>query len=229
MLSLAPLSSPSRGRCSSSDSATQPRSEQREERDAQHQNEFSLGHRQHAPFIPQQIYAFKMFMKSEAEAETYWIGLGGNWVDSRGRMAAAVRTLSLWSEGGFEVSSLWQTPPVGPSQPDFCNAAVRMRWRNGPEFLLECLLRLESYHGRTREKRWGPRSLDLDILDYDGIFHSQSNLVIPHPELKNRAFALLPLLEVSPRSNADFERALASVEAGGVCKIADSRWWKALP
>lgn len=96
------------------------------------------------------------------------------------------------------VSALYETDPVGPPQPAYLNAAVRLATPLPPEALLDELLAIEQRQGRKRRERWGPRVLDLDILWISGARVSTSRLQVPHPELQNRAFALLPLLDVAP-------------------------------
>jgi 2-amino-4-hydroxy-6-hydroxymethyldihydropteridine diphosphokinase len=99
------------------------------------------------------------------------------------------------------VSSLYKTLPVGgPPQPDFMNAAVRLQFQGSPELLLERLLRLEKATGRLRRERWGPRTLDLDILWLKGTRLREPGLQVPHPRLRQRAFALRPLLDVAPEA-----------------------------
>ncbi len=109
-----------------------------------------------------------------------------------------------------KASAIYETAPVGPEQPDFLNAAVLLRYDGAPLALLDELLAIEARHGRVRAERWGPRSLDLDLLWIDGWIVDEPRLVVPHPRLAERAFALLPLLEVAPdardpRTGAPYE------------------------
>ena len=98
------------------------------------------------------------------------------------------------------VSSLYETPPVGPPQPMFLNAAVALTTELDPPGLLLALLSIEQRLGRVRRERWGPRTLDLDILWNAGMRWDTPELTVPHPELRRRAFALRPLLDVAPRA-----------------------------
>lgn len=90
---------------------------------------------------------------------------------------------------------------MGPrDQPDFVNAVAVMETRLAPHALLKALQAVEARHGRerTHERRWGPRSLDLDILLYDDIRMQTAELTLPHPGLHERGFVLYPLAEVAP-------------------------------
>jgi 2-amino-4-hydroxy-6-hydroxymethyldihydropteridine diphosphokinase len=99
------------------------------------------------------------------------------------------------------VSQLYETDPVGgPVQPDFFNAAVCLRTPLVPQRLLEEILIVERNHGRIRDSRWGPRSLDLDILWIEGISVDLPGLRVPHARLVERSFALVPLLDVVPNA-----------------------------
>jgi len=105
------------------------------------------------------------------------------------------------------------TAPVGPPQPDFLNAAVRLRWRGTAHGLLDTLLHVEALIGRVRQERWGPRAIDLDLLWWTGPDVCSERLTVPHPELWGRAFALAPLLQVAPELAGRGEAALRA--AGG--------------
>lgn len=96
-------------------------------------------------------------------------------------------------------SHVWETVPVGgPPQPNFLNGALLVDWDGLPIDLLDALLAIEQEHGRVREVRNGPRTLDLDVLWIDGQSVDDPRLVVPHPRLHERAFAVAPLLEVVP-------------------------------
>lgn len=104
-------------------------------------------------------------------------------------------------------SQLWETAPVGgPAQPDYLNAAVLLEWTGSPIELLDALMEIERELGRVREVVNGPRTIDLDVLWIDGEIVSLPRLVVPHPRLHERAFAIAPLLDlvpdaVDPRTN----------------------------
>ena len=100
------------------------------------------------------------------------------------------------------VSRVYETDPVGgPEQGPYLNAAIALVWPGEPLALLDVLQAIERDLGRTREVRWGPRTIDLDILWIDGRAAIASDrLVVPHPRLAERAFAILPLLDVAPHA-----------------------------
>ena len=94
---------------------------------------------------------------------------------------------------------MYATAPVGPPQPEYLNAAALVTWEGTAEALLVALLGIEAKLGRVRGgERFGPRTLDLDVLWIEGLALEGERLVVPHPRLKERAFAMVPLLEVAP-------------------------------
>jgi 2-amino-4-hydroxy-6-hydroxymethyldihydropteridine diphosphokinase len=125
------------------------------------------------------------------------LGLGSNLGDRLGFFRAAARSLRAHGQI-VGASALYESAAVGPEQPDYLNAALRFRTTLTPLALLEQQLAIEHANGRVRRERWGPRTLDLDLLWIAGRAVDEPGLVVPHPELLNRAFALLPLLDVVP-------------------------------
>jgi 2-amino-4-hydroxy-6-hydroxymethyldihydropteridine diphosphokinase len=133
------------------------------------------------------------------------VGIGANItanVDGRARapidsMRDAVRRLAEVA-CVERVSRVYETAPVGPPQPDYLNAAALVAWEGSAESLLEELLRIERALGRERRERWGPRVIDLDVLWIDGTIIESPALTVPHPRLLERAFAVVPLLDVAP-------------------------------
>lgn len=101
-------------------------------------------------------------------------------------------------DGNVWDSRVRLTTPVGPAQPDFCNAAILVRTDAPPEALLSIAMRIEQQLGRVREERWGPRTIDVDVLWIEGESYESDSLVVPHARLRERAFALAPLLDVAP-------------------------------
>ena len=98
-----------------------------------------------------------------------------------------------------KVSQLIRTKPYGDVvQEDFLNGALEIETLLTPQELLEALHVIEDAAGRTREVRWGPRTLDLDILFYDKLIYESDDLIIPHVDLENRRFVLEPLFEIAP-------------------------------
>jgi 2-amino-4-hydroxy-6-hydroxymethyldihydropteridine diphosphokinase len=125
------------------------------------------------------------------------IGLGSNLGDRRQTLRLAVKTLR--STGAVTaVSCLYESEAVGPPQPPFLNAAVRLRSSTTPDELLGRLKHIEDSFGRQRLERWGARTLDLDVLWIAGLCVASPHLTVPHPHLAERAFALRPLLDVAP-------------------------------
>ncbi|SKB51625.1 2-amino-4-hydroxy-6-hydroxymethyldihydropteridine diphosphokinase [Luteibacter sp. 22Crub2.1] len=132
---------------------------------------------------------------------TALIGLGGNLGDVRARLAAAIDALGRVP--GVSVgarSRFYRTPPWGNvDQPDFVNAAVAIDTTMGPHDLLDVLLATERDFGRVRDgERWGPRTLDLDLLAYGDRTIDDERLTVPHPRIAERAFVLLPLADIAP-------------------------------
>jgi len=158
------------------------------------------------------------------------IGLGSNLGDRRAQLGWAVRACS---EIGtvVAVSALYETRPVGgPLQPDYLNAALRLQVDSGPVELWSRLVELERRAGRERSERWAPRRLDLDILWASGLCLKSDDLVIPHPRLTGRAFALLPLLDVAPDatdpgSGLPYARLAAHLDRSGVRMVEPGPGW----
>ena len=124
-------------------------------------------------------------------------------------------------------SATYRTAPVGgPEQPDYLNAAVLLEVALEPLALLRRLQAIEHGHGRVRTVRWGPRTLDLDVLLWDERAIDEPALTVPHPRLVERRFALEPLLEVLPEARLPDGRLLAEVVAGlpeqGVLRLDSS-------
>jgi 2-amino-4-hydroxy-6-hydroxymethyldihydropteridine diphosphokinase len=126
------------------------------------------------------------------------VGLGSNLGDRRATLHDAVA--GLRDLGTLEaVSSLWETAPVGgPPQDAFLNAVVVLRTVIGPRPLLDGCLALERAAGRERRERWGPRTLDLDLLLYGDAEIDVPGLRVPHPGIPHRRFVLAPLAEAWP-------------------------------
>lgn len=126
------------------------------------------------------------------------IGLGSNLGDSYRILESSLETLG--SEPGIQLvarSHWYQTTAVGPPQPDYLNGCARLQVSLSPSALLQVLLRIEVQFGRVRQVRWGPRSLDLDLLWYDQLILKTPSLEIPHPRMRERAFVLVPLAEIA--------------------------------
>ncbi len=140
------------------------------------------------------------------------VGVGSN----LGAREASIRCASvlLNAREGIEVrevSTIYETEPLGPPQPRYLNAAFRLETTLAPPELLSVLLRTERRLSRHRvpDERWGPRSIDLDMLWDQRGPHESPELSVPHPELENRGFALAPLLDVAPELRETFAPSLA--------------------
>ena len=129
-----------------------------------------------------------------------YIGLGANLGQKEVTILRAVDQLA--AVDGIEVlelSRLRETEPVGVvDQPPFLNGAVALEMELTPRELLETLLAIERDLGRERRERWGPRTIDLDLLLYGGETIDEPGLTVPHPRLHERRFALEPLLDLDP-------------------------------
>lgn len=141
------------------------------------------------------------------------VGLGSNLGSREALLRAAIDGLDGLDGVAVRARSrLYVTAPVGPPQPDYLNAAVSLEVADAPTALLRRTLALEAALGRVRAERWGPRTLDLDLLWAERPVRTDA-LTVPHPRLRERAFALAPLLDVAPDLAARFGPALEA--AGG--------------
>jgi 2-amino-4-hydroxy-6-hydroxymethyldihydropteridine diphosphokinase len=141
-----------------------------------------------------------------------YVGLGSNLGEREATLREALTRLSeLDGVAVVAVSSFRETDPVGNAdQPRFVNAAAELETSLGPRELLERLLEVERSLGRdrTREERWGPRTVDLDLLLYGDETVGEPGLEVPHPRLAERAFVLQPLVELDPGLRLPDGRAL---------------------
>ncbi|OUS69935.1 2-amino-4-hydroxy-6-hydroxymethyldihydropteridine diphosphokinase [Paenibacillus sp. MY03] len=132
-----------------------------------------------------------------------YIALGSNMGDREAHLMRAIGELN--NQPGIEVtavSGIYETDPVGyTDQPAFLNMAVAVKTELAPLELLRTQLRLESALGRIRQERWGPRTIDLDLLLYDNVRMDQEELTLPHPRMMERAFVLVPLHDVISSSH----------------------------
>lgn len=165
---------------------------------------------------------------TRAEAGTrVYIGVGSNLEDPVHQVQTALEELARLPRTRMAArSSLYLTAPVGPQdQPDFVNAVAALDTGLGPEPLLDALQALERRHRRVRgEDRWGPRTLDLDLLLYGEQRIDSPRLTVPHPRMVERAFVLLPLAEIAPEAwipGHGEVRALARACTGGGVRRID--------
>ncbi|HIK44977.1 MAG TPA: 2-amino-4-hydroxy-6-hydroxymethyldihydropteridine diphosphokinase [Leptolyngbyaceae cyanobacterium M65_K2018_010] len=150
------------------------------------------------------------------------IALGSNLGDSQHILKTALQKLAEAPEITLEAhSSFYQTAPVGPPQPDYLNACALLWTTLSPQALLQTLLAIEQALGRVRRQRWGPRSLDLDLLFYGDLVLMEPDLQIPHPRLRERAFVLIPLAEIAsdwrdPVTGSSVQALCAALDSAGV-------------
>jgi 2-amino-4-hydroxy-6-hydroxymethyldihydropteridine diphosphokinase len=128
------------------------------------------------------------------------LGLGGNVGDVVDAFVRALSSLAAHPQIALrKLSSVYRTPPWGKlDQPDFMNMAVLIETALPAQELLALCLDLERRNGRERRERWGPRTLDIDILIYGSASVDEPGLQIPHPRIAERAFVLAPLAEIAP-------------------------------
>ena len=161
--------------------------------------------------------------------ETFYIGLGSNLSGSMGdpqqQIQTALEKISDHPEiHELNTSSFYRTSPVGPQdQPEFINAVAQAKTSLTPLALLDYLQQIENEHGRERKEHWGARTLDLDILIFGQQSIHNTRLIIPHPRIEERAFVLVPLIELEPnfcsasgKSTADL---LAKCSDQGIVKL----------
>ncbi|EWH10293.1 2-amino-4-hydroxy-6-hydroxymethyldihydropteridine pyrophosphokinase [Catenovulum agarivorans DS-2] len=130
-----------------------------------------------------------------------YIGLGSNLANPQQQITDALNALAdLPNVSSLQVSSLYASKPMGPQdQPDYVNAVASFSWVGEALVLLDELQRIEQLHGRVRKaERWGPRTLDLDIILYGEQTIESERLVVPHYGMHQRSFVLYPLAELSP-------------------------------
>jgi 2-amino-4-hydroxy-6-hydroxymethyldihydropteridine diphosphokinase len=156
------------------------------------------------------------------------IALGSNLGESRSTLDEALEALDR-NEGVRVVrrSSWYRSAPIGPVQPDYVNGCALLEVALAPEALLDVLQATENLFGRLRAERWGPRTLDLDLILYGQQRIATERLEVPHPRMAERAFVLLPLAEIAaewidPVSGRPVgELAAALSDHGGVERLED--------
>jgi 2-amino-4-hydroxy-6-hydroxymethyldihydropteridine diphosphokinase len=126
-----------------------------------------------------------------------YLALGANLGD---RLASLQRAADILDAAeGIDVvrsSRVFETAPLGPPQPDFLNAVIEVETSLAPRALLGACMSVERELGRERHERWGPRTIDIDVLTYDDLEVDEPDLRIPHPRMHERAFVLVPLGEL---------------------------------
>ena len=160
------------------------------------------------------------------------LGLGGNIGDPVRSMAEALRALDARRDSRVvAVSRLYRTPPWGKTDQDwFFNACALIETTLAAEPLLDTCLGIEREMKRERKERWGPRTIDIDVLTYEGVSQPGGRLELPHPRMTGRGFVLMPLADVAPllevggRTVADWLRDadIAGIEPAS----AGPQWWR---
>lgn len=150
-----------------------------------------------------------------------YLGIGSNIGDKAAMLDAAVAGLAECA--GIRVtarSADYRTPPWGDTEQDwFLNGALEVETTLDPHALLDACLDVERALGRVRERRWGPRVIDIDVLSYEGAAVSDERLILPHRFVRERAFVLVPLVEIAPDLVIGGERvtaALAKLDRSGI-------------
>jgi 2-amino-4-hydroxy-6-hydroxymethyldihydropteridine diphosphokinase len=158
------------------------------------------------------------------------LGLGGNLAGTPEALLGAIHHLELHAELRA-VSRVWRTPAMGPPQGEYLNAAAVVEVQTHPLVVLQLCQRLEALAGRDRrrEQRWGPRVLDLDLLLAPGVVLQHPDLLLPHPALHQRAFALAPGCEVAadwqhPRLFVTLAELLRRVDTTGCSPVQLPGW-----
>jgi 2-amino-4-hydroxy-6-hydroxymethyldihydropteridine diphosphokinase len=154
------------------------------------------------------------------------IALGGNVGDVRATFQKAIANICGMTQGALKArSSDYSTPPWGDEQQaPFINACIEIETALDPHALLFTLHKIESKFGRdrARERRWGPRTLDLDLIAYDDVAMQKPELTLPHPRTFERAFVLVPLAEIVPGrviAGQSVESALARLSTAGILRL----------
>lgn len=130
--------------------------------------------------------------------QTVYIALGSNLENPLEQLKQAVEKLKKFANE-FEISPFYGSKPVGPQdQPDYVNAVAKFSTDLSPTALLDKLQSIENEQGRVRVRRWGERTLDLDIILYGNQQIQTERLTVPHIEMKNREFVIVPMLDLTP-------------------------------
>lgn len=127
-----------------------------------------------------------------------FIGMGSNLGDRQSYLQGALAGLAAHGLVPEAVSSVYESDPLGPPQPDYLNAVAEVATSLSAAEVLAALKAIEGELGRRHTQRWGPREIDLDLLLYGDEEIDQEGLSVPHPELTKRSFVLVPLLEIAP-------------------------------
>ncbi|MGV1917197.1 2-amino-4-hydroxy-6-hydroxymethyldihydropteridine diphosphokinase [uncultured Agrobacterium sp.] len=159
------------------------------------------------------------------------LGLGGNVGDPKAAMATALAALNAHHDCRLvSVSELYRTPPWGKTdQADFFNCCALIETRLAAETLLDLCLDIERGMKRVRVERWGPRTIDIDVLTYGAAHIVTERVEIPHPRMMERAFVLMPLADIAPDMEVNGRRVsewLSDADKSGIVRANEKReWW----
>ena len=162
-------------------------------------------------------------------SETVYVGLGSNLDNPQQQVSSAIKALAGLPQCDLVATSgLYRSAPMGPQdQADFVNAVAALQTSLPAHELLRQLQGLEQRHQRVRERRWGPRTLDLDLLLYGDERIQSDELIVPHPGLGERNFVLIPLYEIAPNLTLPDNRRLADLvrccSADGLQRLSGAR------
>lgn len=155
------------------------------------------------------------------------LSLGSNLGDRRAALQGAVHELDRFAGVRVvAVSGVYETEPVGgPAQDRFLNAVVLVETELAPQELLAVAFRVEEHFGRVRGERWGPRTLDVDLLAFDDLTVDEPGLQLPHPRAHERAFVLVPWVTVEPHrvlpEQGSLSELVSTVDRAGVVERPD--------
>ncbi|MCJ8310083.1 MAG: 2-amino-4-hydroxy-6-hydroxymethyldihydropteridine diphosphokinase [Rhizobiaceae bacterium] len=171
-------------------------------------------------------------MSAVSKESCAWLGLGGNIGDVKAALQQALRLLNTHPEIAVaKVSPLYKTPPWGvEDQPWFLNCCAQIVTNLSPEDLLEVCQDAERQGKRERTVRWGPRTIDVDIIAFDGVEQVEQRLTIPHPRATQRDFVMIPLADIAPelvisgKSVGDWADAMDSKKLE--LELESKDWWQ---
>jgi 2-amino-4-hydroxy-6-hydroxymethyldihydropteridine diphosphokinase len=160
------------------------------------------------------------------------LGLGGNIGDPAAQMARALAMIDKRLDCRvLQASKLYRTPPWGKTDQDwFFNACAQIETSLAPEDLLDLCLEIERSMNRVRVERWGPRTLDIDILTFEGVHQDDVHLHLPHPRIAERAFVLLPLSDYAPElafAGRTVSELLETMDITAIEAVStNGNWWR---
>lgn len=163
-------------------------------------------------------------LSSDITTNEVFLSLGSNMGNKKNNLTGAIKELSkLLHTNVVKISSFYITKPIGyKNQDDFLNCCLCLKTSFSPLQLLKQTQLIENNFGRIRNIRFGPRILDIDILLFNQLNISDKDLIIPHPEMFNRSFVLIPLSEIMPKNHFYFSsvrNSLTKIGFDGVTKI----------